>query len=132
MTVCADCGVAKPAAAFNVDRSRKNGLRFVCRECDRARHHARYWREREQQKLRHGPRRSRAEKVALHPERERARDRLRTAVYQGRVAKPLACQACSEPTPKQCLAAHHADYSRPFDVEWLCTRCHGLRHRRSA
>lgn len=27
------------------------------------------------------------------------------------------------------LNAHHADYSRPLDVEWLCIGCHSRRHR---
>lgn len=29
----------------------------------------------------------------------------------------------------QRAVAHHGDYSRPLDVEWLCPRCHRLRHR---
>ena len=28
--------------------------------------------------------------------------------------------------------AHHADYSKPLEIEWVCHRCHVRRHRRDA
>ena len=34
------------------------------------------------------------------------------------------CQRCGDPKS----LAHHEDYSRPLEVTWLCTPCHGLRH----
>lgn len=48
-----------------------------------------------------------------------ARGKLNLAVYHGRV-KRQPCEVCGA-TPAQ---AHHADYSKPLDVEWLCPTHH--------
>ena len=62
----------------------------------------------------------------------RARSTLRTAVWRGKVVKPADCPRCGEPTPPMRLHAHHADYSKPLEVTWLCTTCHGKEHRKAA
>jgi hypothetical protein len=54
---------------------------------------------------------------------------LQTAVRAGRIVKPDHCQKCLKPFPKDKLHGHHEDYSRPYDVSWLCAGCHGARHR---
>lgn len=46
---------------------------------------------------------------------------LNTAVKQGAMARPAACATCGATGP---VEAHHVSYARPFDVEWLCHRCH--------
>ena len=38
---------------------------------------------------------------------------------------PQSCEVCGA----QKTQAHHEDYSKPFDVNWLCTKHHGERHR---
>lgn len=55
-----------------------------------------------------------------------ARDALRYAVASGKlVREPCACgEARSH--------GHHDDYTKPLEVRWLCSRCHGLEHRRHA
>lgn len=36
------------------------------------------------------------------------------------------CQSCGNPKAD----AHHYDYSRATEVEWLCKKCHGAEHRK--
>ena len=60
-----------------------------------------------------------------HPERVRAHWVVQKAVARGRLARPGACSSCGcECRPE----AHHADYSKPYEVEWLCRQCHRGRH----
>lgn len=63
---------------------------------------------------------------AKNPEKARSQWRLNKAVQRGSVARPGECGQCG----KECVPhGHHADYSRAFEVEWLCARCHGRAHR---
>lgn len=89
--------------------------------------------------------------TAHRPDRSEQRDRLEgskllTAQARWRLRNPAAraahmavqaairrgtlvrapCAECGHPRSD----AHHADYSRPLDVEWLCRRHHVARHRK--
>lgn len=44
----------------------------------------------------------------------------------GGLLKAKPCERCGFALGVQ---AHHEDYSKPLDVVWLCTKCHGARHR---
>jgi hypothetical protein len=50
-----------------------------------------------------------------------ARAAVYRAVRRGTLHRPDRCTSCGARGPVQ---GHHADYSRPLDVEWLCRRCH--------
>ena len=56
-----------------------------------------------------------------YPEKERARSNLRNRVARGTIIKPAKCERCGGPGP---IEGSHDDYSKPFDVEWLCRGCH--------
>ena len=58
-------------------------------------------------------------------ERIRANGRLNMAIRRGDIARPSTCQQCGKPCRPD---GHHTDYSKPFQVEWLCRSCHTLRH----
>lgn len=56
-----------------------------------------------------------------NPEKAAAHRAVDTAVRSGRLVRPSACQRCA----CSCVPhGHHADYSNPLDVEWLCRACH--------
>lgn len=57
------------------------------------------------------------------PEKYQARQEVLKAVRSGRLIK-LPCQHCGA-TKTQ---AHHHDYTKPLDVEWLCAPCHRAEH----
>lgn len=59
----------------------------------------------------------------VFPERKRARKRVESALVSGTLKRPDKCSTCNQRVPVQ---AHHADYSQPFSVTWLCSRCHSL------
>ena len=48
------------------------------------------------------------------PEKVRARELLELAVERGKI-KRKPCEVCGNPETE----AHHTDYSKPYDVQWL-------------
>lgn len=57
----------------------------------------------------------------LKPDRHRARISLNRLVTHGRITRSNICDNCGA---SGLIEAHHEDYSRPFDVQWLCRPCH--------
>lgn len=45
--------------------------------------------------------------------------------------KPSKCEGCLIKLEAKLIQGHHADYSKPLAVKWLCAPCHGLIHRKS-
>ena len=59
---------------------------------------------------------------ARYPEKNRARKAVHIALRSGRIIKqPCKCGSIN-------VQAHHADYSKPLDVEWMCFSCHRVHH----
>lgn len=56
----------------------------------------------------------------------RAREAVKYAVRVGKLIRPGHCERCKKPCKPH---AHHPDYTKPLDVEWLCRDCHGKEHR---
>lgn len=61
-----------------------------------------------------------------HPERERARQRVARLVRVGKLIRPNSCPKCGISTK---VEAHHEDYTKPEQVNWMCKKCHGVEHR---
>ncbi len=51
---------------------------------------------------------------------------VRKAVLDGTIQKPDCCSRCDRTDQRIC--GHHPDYSKPLEVEWLCSSCHVKLH----
>ncbi len=58
-----------------------------------------------------------------------AQSKILTATRNGSIIRPLKCSKCGAPCVPH---GHHADYSKPLSVEWLCVKCHAkITHRKT-
>ncbi len=70
---------------------------------------------------------------AVYHERKVARNRAEYAIRKGTLARKEHCEHClrHERYVGQ-IEMHHADYSKPLEVTFLCRPCHRAAHRRRA
>lgn len=61
-------------------------------------------------------------------DRTRARAGLNNAIKRGEVERLTWCQLCGRNVPQKLVEAHHADYSQPLSVVWLCKSHHHQVH----
>jgi hypothetical protein len=140
--LCKKCGVAKPITDFQRHSEKRLGYFLgACKACintrrllarrEKARTYAgtEAQHERFRRYRRENPSKAKRDSANRNPVKERARRILREAVRRGVVRKPANCQDCGAMVDSRKLGAHHSDYSKPLDVEWLCSLCHGVRHR---
>lgn len=55
---------------------------------------------------------------AANPDKNSARHAVSNAIRDGRLVRE-SCEICGE-----IAQAHHGDYSKPFEIRWLCFKCH--------
>lgn len=130
MKACCRCGRVQPLDAFHLRAREADGHNSMCKSCIRK--YKRAWRRNNIEKAAaterkwNAIRRERKTKwKAANPEKIHAHSAVDTAVRAGTLVKPDTCSDCGA-TGR--IHGHHADYSRPLDVEWLCTDCHFRRH----
>jgi hypothetical protein len=115
--ICVECG--------NERRIKARGLCGACYNRDWARDHKdeyqasnRRWKaanydkvlEERQQRIR-------------DPAKRRAHVAVQHAIEEGRLQRQ-SCRICGA----ELAEAHHADYSKPLEVDWLCPLCHVAEH----
>lgn len=61
-----------------------------------------------------------------NPDKVKARFAVQMALQKGDLVRPNECERCGS-TEFQ-IDAHHPDYSKPIEVEWLCQPCHIVEH----
>lgn len=114
MKQCFKCGETKPHDQFYKHPMMADGYLGKCKECTKA-----------------DVRLNWDKNYAMLRQTDAMRRRLKrqasvavnNALRDGRLEKDADCRYCHT-TDK--LTAHHWDYYRPFDVTWLCERCHKI------
>jgi ribosomal protein S27AE len=61
-----------------------------------------------------------------NPERTKTHHKVGWAVKSGKIIRPSNCCACGLPGK---IEAHHKDYFKPFEITWLCKKCHSMLRR---
>jgi len=46
------------------------------------------------------------------------------AVRSGKLVRPERCSICGGVNRKRRISGHHRDYRKPYDVNWVCQKCH--------
>ena len=121
----------------NIERARQNSLRYNKEHRENISLQARAWRRRSKEKIRETDRKQYMKNIVLrktisekyrsdHPEREKAHSLFKSALRSGKVIRPAKCEMCGDSCKPH---GHHPDYSKPYDVIWLCSSCHSLLHK---
>jgi len=58
-------------------------------------------------------------------EKIKAQNKVRNAIYRGKLIRPNICDICKNVGNPH---AHHEDYSKPFEIIWMCHKCHLYHH----
>jgi hypothetical protein len=64
--------------------------------------------------------------------KERVHDIIEKAIKRGIINNPHVCSKCGDTgvfkDGRSSIQAHHYDYDKPLEVEWLCQKCHHQWH----
>ncbi len=136
MKLCPHCKEHKSEREFSRNRSKKDGLMSWCKSCMkeicseiRQRPHykkiqavaARRSIEKPEQRAKH---RLRAIKQReMRPDQILAYAKVREAIRIGKLIR-MSCEVCGISKTH----AHHSDYSKPMEINWLCNEHHRILH----
>ena len=133
---CPKCKTEKELPEFWRKKSHNDGLQCWCKPCviegnrryslTKAGKEARKRNNKEYQQTETGKKANREGQKKYqkaNPEKIKAHNVVNNAVAVGRLKKePCRCGEIK-------VEVHHEDYSKPFNVEWLCTKHHKELHR---
>lgn len=137
---CFECGRELPKSEFYQHAMMGDGHLNKCKDCvreyQRARHHERMqdaeWREAERERSREKMRRLGRSWAKPDPIKKAASHAVSNAVRDGRLIPADSCDDCGHDFSEFRREGHHEDYDKPLEVVWLCSLCHGKRHRSAA
>jgi hypothetical protein len=101
------------------EKNKKNCKEYYRANKAKSQEYGRKWRAENKEKVRAMQKANRDK----HPDKWKARRVVKLALRKGALAKE-PCIIC-----KKLAEAHHADYSKPLDITWLCRSHHAAWHR---
>jgi len=134
MKACLRCFESKALKDFYVHSRMADGRLNICKECVKARvrkHRLENDSVREYDRWRYYNQSGRKENGSKrasdwrsrNPEKYKAHSTLNNSVRDGKIMRK-PCQVCGDKKSH----AHHHDYQKPLDVEWLCAKHHQRKH----
>lgn len=104
--ICIKCKVEKPEEQFSL-RTDTGKRRNSCRLCEYL---------------------SRDRRRRKNLKKDNAKTKANQAVKAGVLKQPKKCEDCKKPTKD--LIKHHEDYTKPLEINWVCRKCHAVRHKK--
>ena len=154
MKACKGCGVVKPLDLFHKQPKTKDGHVNYCISCVSEKRKVFRQNNKELLSERDRARSKDPKRIARHKEylkkylmtergkevrkksldnynnryplRKAAHTLTSRAIAKGKLINPKVCSECNS---TETIQAHHDDYTKPFDVRWLCLGCHTKWHR---
>lgn len=145
---CSKCGKEKPLSEYGPHKRTRSGVQPSCRACAAALAKQRYHKDmiyrlanlkqsRKQRKekgnelreyRKQWQRDNREEQERKYGYQRKAKAALNNAIARGKIVRSSTCRINNGNCTK-IIQAHHTDYNKPLDVEWLCSVHHMAWHR---
>lgn len=122
---CKKCKCSYASKQYEIGRQNPD---WVAKERKRTRERnirLKYW-----EKNKHKKRSVNRKWLTNNPEKRTAHLKAYSALKSGKLIKK-DCEICAAKKETTMIHMHHADYSRPLDVVFLCTTCHKKLHRKT-
>lgn len=130
MKICFKCKEKKKLSEFYKHLGMKDGRFNKCKDCSKKdsirnrNNNIQYYRSYDRIRGNRQSKEYRKSWKKRNPKKYKAHYLLSNAVRDGRIEKE-PCEVCGA-TEK--IHGHHTDYSKPFDVVWLCPIHHKEKH----
>lgn len=142
---CSKCKTTKTLHEFYINQAKKDGHQNFCKACQnsiererrrkdpqKSKDRVKAWKKENPEKVsayHKKYRQAHPEKIKefqkryrrKYPEKDRAHAVSHRAIKLEEITPSDVCERCGETNN---LEAHHPDYSKPKQVQWLCRKCH--------
>lgn len=132
--ICKKCKTEKNTDEFYESKNWTSGYDSSCKQCrrDQIRENRRaksdYYKQYEKRRSHRPERREYVREIQntdVFKKKHCVHGKVCTALENGKLTKPDRCETCNR---EGRLVAHHCDYLKPMEVDWLCYSCHGIWH----